>query len=132
MKPKQRLQGWWDAHLSPHLVVTLATGEALDLVVDSGFNGEIVLPASLIRKLRLVRDAWMYVELADGSLVRTKTYLGEILWFGQPLAVRIQATDSHEGLLGTELFQGCVVELDPDANRVLFRKKSSRARKWVK
>lgn len=132
MKSTQRLQGWWDAHLSPHLAVTLATGEKLDLVVDSGFNGEIVLPQSLIRKLRLVRDGWMFVELADGSLVRTKTFFGEILWFGQALAVRIQATDSDEGLLGTELFQGCVVELDPDADHVLFRKKSSNVRKRVK
>ncbi|MGH9843417.1 MAG: hypothetical protein ACREEM_32165 [Blastocatellia bacterium] len=129
MKQTQRLQGWWDAHLSPHLAVALATGEELDLVVDSGFNGEIVLPKSAIRKLRLMRDGWMFAELADGSLVPTRTYFGEILWFGQTLEVRIQATDSHEGLLGTELFQGCVVELDPDADRVLFRKKPGRARK---
>ena len=132
MKQTQRLQGWWDSELSPHLAVALATGEELDLVVDSGFNGEIVLPKSLIRKLRLMRDGCMSVELADGSMVRTKTYLGEILWFGQTLEIRIQATDFHEGLLGTELFQGCVVELDPDADRVLFRKKSGRTRKRAK
>ena len=53
MKQTQRLQGWWDEHLSPHLAVTLATGEELDLVVDSGFNGEVILPQPVIRKLRL-------------------------------------------------------------------------------
>jgi predicted aspartyl protease len=109
----------------------LATGEELDLVVDSGFNGEIILPQSLLRKLRLRRDGWDFAEWADGSVVQTRAYIGEILWFGQTLKIRIQATDSDEGL-GTELFQGCVVELDPDADRVLFRKKPGRARKRAK
>jgi len=37
--------------------------------------------------------------------------------------VLIQATHSDEGLLGTELFQGCKVELDTDAGLVVFRRK---------
>jgi clan AA aspartic protease len=132
MKQVQRLEGWWDSHLSPYLAVALATGEELDLVVDSGFNGEVVLPKSLITKLGLPGDGTMFSLLADGSVVETEVHIGKIVWFGQMREVRIQATDSDEGLLGTELFQGCVVELDPDAGRVLFRKKSSRARKRAK
>jgi clan AA aspartic protease len=132
MKRTQRLQGWWDDHLSPHLAIASATGEELDLVVDSGFNGELVLPKPLISRLGLPDDGTMFSQLADGSIVETEVHIGEIVWFGQTREVRIQATDSDEGLLGTELFQGCVVELAPDTDRVLFRKKSSRARKRAK
>jgi hypothetical protein len=39
------------------------------------------------------------------------------------MRVVVQATDYHEGLIGTELFQGCIVELDLDADYVTFRKK---------
>ena len=35
----------------------------------------------------------------------------------------IQANEADEGLLGTEMFRGCTVELDPDADLVVFRKK---------
>jgi clan AA aspartic protease len=129
MTQKQRMQGWWAPHLSPHLEVYTPTGESLDLVVDSGFNGEIVLPKSLIRKPRLTRYSSMFSELADGSMIRTKTYIGAILWFGQRKQVLVQATKSNEGLLGTQLFKGCVVEMDPDEDRVVFRKKSSRKTK---
>lgn len=132
MKQVQRLEGWWDSHLSPYLAVALATGEELDLVVDSGFNGEVVLPKLLIAKLGLPDDGTMFSLLADGSVVETEVHIGEIVWFGQTREVRIQATDSDEGLLGTELFQGCIVELDPDADRVIFRKKLSRVRKRAK
>lgn len=129
MKQTRRMQGWWDADFSPYLEITLPTGETIDLVVDSGFNGEVVLPKSLITALGLQNDGSIFSRLADGSFVETELYIGEILWFGQRREVRIQATDSHEGLLGTELFQGCMVELDLDANRVIFRKKPTKKQK---
>lgn len=128
MKMKQ-VKGWWSSDLSPHLEISTPTGESLDLIVDSGFNEELTLPESLIEELELERFGPGEVELADGSVVRTEIYLGEILWFGQRKQVLVQATKSEEGLLGTELFQGCKVELDPDADLVVFRKKSSRVRR---
>ncbi len=123
------MQGWWDAELSPHIEILLPTGEVIDLVVDSGCNAEVVLPKSLITKLGLKNDGSIFSRLADGSVLEVGVYIGEILWFGQKREVRIQATDSHEGYLGTELFQGCIVELDLDENRVIFRKKTTKARK---
>ncbi|MGH9833287.1 MAG: hypothetical protein ACRD9Y_09735 [Blastocatellia bacterium] len=90
------------------------------------------MPKLLIAKLGLPDDGTMFSLLADGSVVETEVHIGEIVWFGQTREVRIQATDSDEGLLGTELFQGCIVELDPDADRVIFRKKLSRVRKRAK
>jgi clan AA aspartic protease len=128
MKMKQA-KGWWSPDLSPHLEISTPTGESLDLIVDSGFNEELTLPESLIEKLGLERFGPGEVELADGSVVRTEIYLGEILWFGQRKQVLVQSTKSEEGLLGTELFQGCKVELDPDEDLVVFRKKSSRVRR---
>ena len=128
MKMKQ-VKGWWSLDLSPHLEIFTPSGERLDVVVDSGFNEELTLPESLIEKLGLERLGSVEIELANGSMMRTETYLGEILWFGKRKQVLVQATKSNEGLLGTELFQGCVVELDPDADWVVFRKKSSRVRR---
>ncbi len=125
----KQVQGWWSDDLSPYIELLTPNGEHFDLVVDSGFNGELMLPVSLITKLGLREEGPIQTELADGSTVWTKLYAGEILWFGQRKQVWIQATNSDEGLLGTELFQGCKVELDPDADRVVFRKKSSRRKR---
>ncbi len=124
----KHLLGWWSADLSPHLEIFTPTGEHLDVVVDSGFNGELMLPVSLIKRLKLSEAGPIQTELADGSTVWTTLYAGEIIWFGQTKSVWIQATNADEGLLGTELFQGCRVELDPDADVVIFRKKPVRRR----
>lgn len=123
------VKGWWDSDLSPHLEISTPTRESLGLIVDSGFNGELMLPVLLIRKLGFKPLGAIKNVLADGSVVKMPTYTGEILWFGQKKSVWIQATNSDEGLLGTELFPGCVVELDPDDDRVVFRKKSSRVKR---
>jgi clan AA aspartic protease len=119
----KRIQGWWGPNLTPYIQVSTPTGELLNLIVDSGFNGELVLPKSLIKKLGFKRRGSTTVELADGSTVLTPTYRGTILWFGRRKAVAVHTTKAHEGLLGTQLFRGCTVELDLDKNRVLFRKK---------
>ena len=123
----KKMTGWWDAGLSPYLQISMSGGTTFEVVVDSGFNGTLMLPLSQIKKLRLTKSSYIYNRLADGSVIRTPTYIGEILWFGQKTPILIQANDADEGLLGTELFQGCKVELDPDANVVSFRKKSKRS-----
>lgn len=122
----KQLNGWWSSDLSPHLEISTLDGVSLDLVVDSGFNQEITLPAPLIEQLGLLELGKVENELADGSMVWVKAYAGEILWFGKRKPVWVQATDSTEGLLGTELFRGCLVELDPDEQLVRFTKKTTR------
>lgn len=121
----KQMSGWWDSDLSPHLELATPSGEVLDVIVDSGFNGELMLLAAIIQKLGLQQRGTIQNILADGSTLKTETFKGEILWFGVAMRVVVQATDYHEGLLGTELFQGCKVELDLDANRVTFRRKSA-------
>jgi clan AA aspartic protease len=125
----KQVQGWWSPDLSPHLEIFTPAGATLDMIVDSGFNGELTLPAPLIAKLGLKRRGIRDNLLADGSIMSAKTYTGEILWFGVKRRVLVQATDSDEGLLGTQLFQGCKVELDPDADLVVFTKKSAKAKR---
>ncbi len=47
-----KLEGAFDAHLAPRLPLTTAQRLPLDVVVDTGFNGELVLPRKLIRRLK--------------------------------------------------------------------------------
>jgi predicted aspartyl protease len=45
-----KLEGAFDAHLAPRLRLDTAQRLTLDVVVDTGFNGELVLPRKLIRQ----------------------------------------------------------------------------------
>jgi clan AA aspartic protease len=118
-----KLEGVFDAYLAPRLQPATARQWPLDVVVDTGFNGELVLPRKLIRRLRWPLKGQVRVELADGSLVRTDVYEGRILWFGQERVVAVYATASKDGLLGTQMLKGCTLFLDPDENKVVLTRK---------
>jgi clan AA aspartic protease len=118
-----KLEGAFDAHLAPHLRLDTAQRLTLDVVVDTGFNGELVLPHKLIRRLKWPLKGQVRVELADGSLVRTDVYEGRLLWFGQERVVTVYATASEDGLLGTQMLMGCTLFLDPDENKVILTRK---------
>jgi clan AA aspartic protease len=118
-----KLEGAFDAHLTPRLRLTTAQRLILDVVVDTGFNGELVLPRKLIRRLKWPLKGQGRVELADGSLVHTDVYEGRILWFGQECVVTVYATASEDGLLGTQMLMRCTLFLDPDENKVILTRK---------
>lgn len=117
------LRGYFDKNLSPHVELNLPQGGSLDVVVDTGFNGELCLPLSLLRKHRFVWRGVRKVELADGSRVDSDLYEGEILWFGKHRKVTALATRSSEGLLGTEMLRGVRLEIDVDDDVVLITQK---------
>ncbi len=97
-----KLEGAFDPQLAPRLHLTTTQRVILDLIIDTGFNGELVLPHKLLRRLKWPLKGQVRVELADGSLVRTNVYKGRIQWFGQERVVTVYATASKDGLLGTQ------------------------------
>jgi hypothetical protein len=78
-----QMSGWWDSDLSPHLELATPSGEVFDLIVDSGFNGELMLPVAIIQKLGLQQRGTIQNTLADGSTLKTETFMGNTLvWRG--------------------------------------------------
>jgi len=95
--------------LQPWLAVELLTigGPYLsvEVVLDTGFNGELALPISITRQLDLAPLSNRYTYLAVGGEVELSTWRGTIFWNGRPRFVEIVETDS-EPLLGMELLLG--------------------------
>lgn len=121
-----RIEGHFDANLAPRLEISTVGGRVLDLVLDTGFNGELMLPRAILRELGFPYRSRVRVELADGSVIRADVYEGTILWFGRERVVGIFATGSDEGLLGTQMLFGCRLEVDLDEDKVVLRQKRRR------
>lgn len=118
-----KVSGWVDEHLSPRIKIEIPKGKAITPVVDTGFNGYLVLPVSLLNEIGFKRKGSTVVELADGSMVTSELYEGTIIWFGKAQTVRVHATSSEDALLGTQMLIGCVLELDVEAGRVDIARK---------
>jgi clan AA aspartic protease len=82
-----------------------STVQIVDAIVDTGFDGFITLPSSLIDALRLPRIARSRVTLADGSVVPVAVYGATVLWDGEWVTVDATSIEA-DALVGMGLLTG--------------------------
>lgn len=74
--------------------------------IDTGFNGDLVLPQQRIEELALPQSGTVKAILADGSEVAMKRYACLINWFGEERDLELVANDGEYPLLGVGLLIG--------------------------
>ena len=79
--------------------------EAVEAVVDTGYDGFLTLPPTMIRELELEWLSDGHAILADGSECLFDLYEGEVLWDRRRMLIRIDASDATP-LIGMRLLEG--------------------------
>ena len=81
-------------------------------LVDTGFDGALMLslPAALQIGLRL--SNMVQVELADGSIKKEFVFEAKVIFDGETRPVEILLTSSEENLLGTALLRDRRLTMD--------------------
>lgn len=93
------------------IVVTLPIRDAtsgwfdLEFVLDTGFNGELTVPAERISRLGLDFYSTGEATVADDRVESVDVYTGTLIWDGRPRSVLVQSLGSTP-LLGTLLLAG--------------------------
>lgn len=85
-----------------------AAGQAttVEVWIDTGFTGELVLSQQLIDLLKLPHSGTVDAVLADGSEIELKTYACVADWFGKQRRLEVMANDGEYPLLGVGLMVG--------------------------
>ena len=103
------ITGHVDDNLEPiiHLLVRAGSrrGRTISFVVDTGYNGFLVLPSKLIGELQLLKLGSDEAELADGSIVEYRVFHAEVEWDGACIEIEVDESDTTP-LLGTALLRG--------------------------
>jgi len=117
------IRGTISAAREPVVVLqALPTKCKLSVIVDTGFTGELCLPPRVMKDLafeRLWRESFV---LADGRIVRTDVYKGQIQWFDRIRSVEVVALENPRGLAGTALLQDCRLTVGFRRRRVVIAK----------
>lgn len=90
-------------------------------IIDTGFNGYLSVPHSLVRK-----SSWYFAgveeyELATGERVEQKVYLGRVIFDRKPLPVYVVTSNSEDILIGTKLLRSKKLTIDFDARVVSIK-----------
>lgn len=111
------LQGRITDNLEPMLAGVSILGLSgaripFDAILDTGFNGSLVLPRAIGRRARLTPARRTQYQLADGSVVRDILYRGTLQAGGRRIDVLLSLTDAEVGLVGMELITGRIATFD--------------------
>ena len=93
-------------------VIGINQPEKIEVVIDTGFTGELTLPSDLIDRLGLPRVGDLPVILGDGNEVDVDLYLGIVLWQGEERIGQVLSTDDSKALVGMSLLYGNRLILD--------------------
>jgi clan AA aspartic protease len=78
----------------------------IDAWIDTGFNGDLVLPQRLVDSLSLETTGTLKAILADGSEINLERYLCVIDWLGEMRELEVIANAGDVPLLGVGLLLG--------------------------
>ena len=85
--------------------------QVVDTVIDTGFNGFLSLPSTIIATLNLPWSASDIVTLGDGSQTLFDIYTAMVIWDGKYREIDIAASET-EPLLGMALLYGYRLQVD--------------------
>jgi clan AA aspartic protease len=86
--------------------------ERLDALVDTGFDGFLSLPQSVIFRLGLKRAGSILVQSANGSVSSGDSYVASVGWLAGPRQCISIVSSIEMTSIGTRLLDGSLVELD--------------------
>ena len=84
----------------------VAAAHDVHVWIDTGFNGDLVLPQQQIDDLALPESGTVKAILADGSEVTLQRYVCRINWFGELRELEVVANAGDYPLLGVGLLLG--------------------------
>lgn len=103
------LSGYINEDLEPKLENVFVMGREapvlLDVILDTGFNGELSLPVELKKRCKLEFVSVKPYELANGDIVEADVYLAELIVNDRSLVVETTLTKSEIALIGMELIR---------------------------
>ena len=94
------------------LCPTQPNGVRIDVWIDTGFTGDLVLPESVIEDLALEVTGSIDGVLADGSQIELSTYHCQLEWFGGVRDLEVIANSGQTPLLGVGLLLAKELRVD--------------------
>jgi clan AA aspartic protease len=85
--------------------------QEVEAVIDTGFDGLLTLPSSVIAALQLPWQGRGRALLGDGSESIYDIHQGSVLWQGEPRRVLVDAVDMTP-LLGMGLLEGSELRIE--------------------
>ncbi len=96
---------------SPFLQIDVE-GKEVEALLDTGFNGHLMLPQIIIDELALDQIGISDYITASGGRNLTKVYKGKVMFLDEHVDIPILSTEAKIVLAGFALFKNCRIVID--------------------
>ena len=90
----------------------------IEMLLDTGFNGHLMLPQSEIDELDLEQIGVSDYLTASGQIKLTKVYIAKMRLFDSKIEVPVLSTNANFSLAGMELFHDCKIIIERNKETV--------------
>jgi clan AA aspartic protease len=94
------------------VVVRFGSGSAIECVVDTGFDGGLMLPRAVLSEIQIEVSGRVTFEMVGGATMSAEVGLSEIEWLGRLQQVEVIVSESEDALIGTELLIASTLTVD--------------------
>ena len=84
----------------------------LEVWIDTGFTGQLLVPRDEIERLGLCKASGTHARMADGSTAYLETFEATLDWFGERIAIEVIEGKGEFPLLGVIPLLGCRLIVD--------------------
>jgi len=124
------ISGTVNDDLEPRLDLLLQSADGriarINAVIDTGFAGCLLVPAVVVRRLRLPLVGTTTGVLADESEAEMERYLGSVTWSGRQRIIEVLAGEG-DALIGTEMLRYHSLHIDfAPRGKVIIRSRRGR------
>ena len=90
----------------------LTEGAAIECVLDTGFDGSLMLPRAFVAQTEISIFAELTFEMVGGATMWAEVGLVTIDWLGGLRQVEVIVSEGDDALIGTELLIGSTLNID--------------------
>jgi clan AA aspartic protease len=94
------------------VLVRFTDGVAIECVVDTGFDGGLMLPRAFLPQIQIAIVGELTFEMVGGAIMSAEVGLIEIEWLGELRQVEVIISEGEDALIGTELLLAATLTID--------------------
>ena len=109
------------------VLVRLGDDAAIECIVDTGFDGGLILPRAFVSQIQIPIIGELTFEMVGGAKMSAQIGLTDIRWLGELREVEVIVSEGDDALIGTELLIGTTLIIDYQSSSLEISKHENTA-----
>ena len=105
-------KGLVNENLEIILPIHLTNGQIIECVLDTGFNGALLLPREFVEENKMEFAGREPVTMVENYQAEIDAVIGEFDWMDKSFFVRVLVSDFGECLIGTQMLVDSKLEVN--------------------